>query len=93
MACRSSISRPRPRRQKSWYELRQTFADAVAPLPNASSISSGKSFKRLGGFADWQHPYLTHELCYEATIVRELGHFFGARKGSQGGKAGALVHL
>src|SRR3972149_2314091 len=37
-------------------------------------------FKRLGGFADWDHPYLTMSYGYEATIVRELGKFIG--KGS-----------
>ena len=36
-----------------------------------------EEFKRLGGIADWQHPYLTMSYAYEATIVRELGHFFG----------------
>src|SRR5215475_2869288 len=36
-----------------------------------------EEFKRLGGFADWRHPYLTMSYAYEATIVRELGHFFG----------------
>jgi isoleucyl-tRNA synthetase len=33
-------------------------------------------FKRLGGFGDWEHPYLTMSYAYEATIVRELGRFF-----------------
>jgi isoleucyl-tRNA synthetase len=37
-------------------------------------------FKRLGGFADWEHPYLTMSYGYEATIIRELGRFF-ARDG------------
>ena len=32
-------------------------------------------FKRLGVFADWGHPYLTLDPSYEATEVRELGHF------------------
>jgi isoleucyl-tRNA synthetase len=36
-----------------------------------------EEFKRLGGFADWEHPYLTMSYAYEATIVRELGRFFG----------------
>ncbi len=30
-------------------------------------------FKRLGILGDWNHPYLTHDPLYEATIVRELG--------------------
>jgi isoleucyl-tRNA synthetase len=34
-------------------------------------------FKRMGGVADWEHPYLTMSYAYEATIVRELGRFFG----------------
>jgi isoleucyl-tRNA synthetase len=36
-----------------------------------------EEFKRLGGLADWQHPYLTMSYAYEAAIVRELGRFFG----------------
>ena len=36
-----------------------------------------EEFKRMGGVADWEHPYLTMSYAYEATIVRELGRFFG----------------
>jgi isoleucyl-tRNA synthetase len=36
-----------------------------------------EEFKRMGGIADWEHPYLTMSYAYEATIVRELGRFFG----------------
>ena len=32
-------------------------------------------FKRLGVFGDWDHPYLTMNFPYEATIVREFGKF------------------
>ena len=35
-----------------------------------------QEFKRLGGFGDWEHPYLTMDYGYEAAIVRELGRFF-----------------
>ncbi len=34
-----------------------------------------EEFKRLGGFADWDHPYLTMSPQYEATIAREFGKF------------------
>jgi isoleucyl-tRNA synthetase len=34
-------------------------------------------FKRLGVFGDWQHPYVTMEPAYQATIVREFGRFVG----------------
>nr|NIQ01569.1 class I tRNA ligase family protein [Nitrospinaceae bacterium]NIR55585.1 class I tRNA ligase family protein [Nitrospinaceae bacterium]NIS86019.1 class I tRNA ligase family protein [Nitrospinaceae bacterium]NIT82865.1 class I tRNA ligase family protein [Nitrospinaceae bacterium]NIU45067.1 class I tRNA ligase family protein [Nitrospinaceae bacterium] len=34
-----------------------------------------EEFTRLGVFADWQHPYLTMEYSYEATIVREFLKF------------------
>ena len=37
-------------------------------------------FKRLGGFADWEHPYLTMSYGYEATIIRELERR-GAKRG------------
>ena len=32
-------------------------------------------FQRLGVFGDWEHPYLTMNREYEATIVREFGKF------------------
>src|SRR5262245_12404974 len=34
-------------------------------------------FKRLGVFGDWQHPYITMEPAYQATIAREFGRFVG----------------
>ncbi len=34
-------------------------------------------FKRLGVLGDWEHPYLTMEPAYEATILREFGKFVG----------------
>ena len=34
-----------------------------------------EEFKRLGVFGDWEHPYLTMDRKYEATIVREFGKF------------------
>jgi len=34
-----------------------------------------EEFQRLGTFGDWQHPYLTMNPAYEATIVREFGKF------------------
>jgi isoleucyl-tRNA synthetase len=32
-------------------------------------------FKRLGVLGDWDHPYLTMDFAYEATILREFGTF------------------
>ena len=32
-------------------------------------------FQRLGVFGDWNHPYLTMDTGYEATIIREFGKF------------------
>jgi len=34
-----------------------------------------EEFRRLGVFGDWEHPYLTMDRHYEATIVREFGKF------------------
>lgn len=35
-----------------------------------------REFKRLGVFANWDHPYLTMDNNYVAVIVKELGKFF-----------------
>lgn len=35
-------------------------------------------FERVGVLADWEHPYLTMDPAYEATIAREFGKFVGA---------------
>lgn len=32
-------------------------------------------FQRLGVLGDWEHPYLTMDKAYEATIIREFGKF------------------
>ena len=34
-----------------------------------------EEFQRLGILGDWQHPYLTMNPAYEATIIREFGKF------------------
>src|SRR5262245_10914732 len=34
-----------------------------------------EEFQRLGILGDWQHPYLTMDPAYEATIIREFGKF------------------
>ncbi len=36
-----------------------------------------QEFKRLGVFGDWQHPYITMDPAYQATIAREFGRFVG----------------
>ena len=37
-----------------------------------------QEFKRLGVFADWEHPYLTLNPAYEAHEIRELGKIVGS---------------
>ena len=34
-----------------------------------------EEFQRLGIFGDWEHPYLTMNFKYQASIARALGHF------------------
>ena len=34
-----------------------------------------EEFQRLGVLGDWEHPYLTMDKAYEATIIREFGKF------------------
>ncbi len=34
-----------------------------------------EEFQRLGILGDWEHPYLTMDKAYEATIIREFGKF------------------
>ena len=34
------------------------------------------SFKRLGVFGEWDHPYLTMDAAYEAEVIRHLAAFF-----------------
>jgi isoleucyl-tRNA synthetase len=36
-------------------------------------------FRRLGVLGDWEHPYLTMDPTYEATILREFGKFVAKR--------------
>ncbi|MBI3989048.1 MAG: isoleucine--tRNA ligase [candidate division NC10 bacterium] len=36
-----------------------------------------EEFMRLGVLGDWEHPYLTMDPGYQATIIRELGKFIG----------------
>jgi isoleucyl-tRNA synthetase len=33
-------------------------------------------FKRLGGVGDWEHPYITMDYEYQATIIEEMAKFF-----------------
>lgn len=45
-----------------------------------------EGFKRLGGFGDWDHPYITMDHVYEAKTLEELYKFFnngGVYKGSK----------
>ncbi|NLT22900.1 MAG: isoleucine--tRNA ligase [Syntrophorhabdus sp.] len=35
-----------------------------------------EEFKRLGGIGDWEHPYITMDFDYQATIIEEAAKFF-----------------
>ncbi len=35
-----------------------------------------EEFKRLGGIGDWDHPYITMDFDYQATIIQEAAKFF-----------------
>jgi isoleucyl-tRNA synthetase len=35
-----------------------------------------EEFKRLGGIGDWEHPYVTMDFDYQATIIEEASKFF-----------------
>ncbi len=35
-----------------------------------------EEFKRLGGIGDWEHPYITMDFEYQATIIEEAAKFF-----------------
>ena len=35
-----------------------------------------EEFKRLGGVGDWDHPYITMDYAYQATIIEEMAKFF-----------------
>jgi isoleucyl-tRNA synthetase len=60
------------RREKSDEEIR-TLCRAYA----GKYISlQREQFKRLGIFADWDHPYTTMDQSYEASIIRALGKIF-----------------
>ena len=37
-----------------------------------------EEFKRLGVLGDWEHPYITMDYHYQATIMREFGKFVGS---------------
>ena len=97
-ACPSSIRWTRssgstPRRSTCaapWIRSRRSAA-AASTRPEYIDIQR-EEFKRLGVFGDWNHPYLTMEPAYEATIVREFGRFVGRGHRLQGPQARALVH-
>ena len=51
-----------------------------------------EEFQRLGVLGDWEHPYLTMNPAYEATIVREFGKFVERGGVYKGLEAGPLVY-
>ena len=46
-----------------------------------------EEFKRLGVLGDWEHPYLTMDYDYEATIARELARTSAARATSSAARS------
>src|SRR5699024_8018102 len=59
------------KRALSVTDIRQACRDYV----NESVGIQREQFERLMVFGDWEHPYLTMNYNYEATIVRELAKF------------------
>ncbi len=55
----------------SVVEIRKRCREYAATFVNVQR----EEFKRLGVFGDWEHPYLTMNYDYQATIVREFGKF------------------
>ena len=53
----------------SVVEIRRRCRDYAAKFVEIQR----EEFKRLGGFGDWENPYLTMNFEYQATIVREFG--------------------
>jgi isoleucyl-tRNA synthetase len=51
----------------------KAFRAACRAFANAQIDSQRADFKRLGVFADWEHPYLTMDPRYEAQQIRSLG--------------------
>ena len=52
-------------------EIRKRCRDYAAKFVDIQR----REFKRLGGFGEWEDPYLTMKFEYQATIVREFGKF------------------
>jgi isoleucyl-tRNA synthetase len=52
--------------EKEFRQACRSYAQSQVDIQRAS-------FKRLGVFADWDHPYLTMDYRFEANIVRSLG--------------------
>jgi len=55
----------------SVVEIRRRCRDYAAKFVGIQR----EEFKRLGVFGEWEHPYLTMNFEYQATIVREFGKF------------------
>ncbi len=69
----------------------RSFALPAAPLRRRRSIRSAPTFKRLGVFGDWAHPYLTMDPRYEAQQIRALGQHHSQRPSVSRRQARALV--
>ena len=51
-----------------------------------------EEFKRLGGIGDWDHPYVTMDYDYQATIIEEIAEVLRAGRGLPEKEARLLVH-
>jgi isoleucyl-tRNA synthetase len=60
----------KPGRKVSATEFRMACRDYASSFINIQR----EEFKRLGIIGDWQHPYLTMDFNYEATIIRSLAN-------------------
>ena len=59
------------KKEMSIVEIRQACREYAQKFVNIQR----EEFVRLGILGDWEHPYLTMNFDYEATIERELGKF------------------
>lgn len=59
------------KQEMSTTELRQRCREYADKFYNIQR----DEFQRLGVLGDWEHPYLTMDKAYEATIMREFGKF------------------
>ena len=70
-----AAGRPRARPEEARHVDGRLPPRLPRATPSASSASMSEEFQRLGVLGDWDHPYLTMKLPYQAAIARALGRF------------------